>query len=68
MYLETRQVLRPERIKVAVDIVGADRVIFGTGAPHLNPRQCMETVKLANLTEKDEELVLGGTLAKQYRM
>jgi predicted TIM-barrel fold metal-dependent hydrolase len=61
LYLETSAMPYPKKITEAVDRVGADRVLFGSDGPGCNPSLELKKVRLANLSAKDEEKVLGGT-------
>lgn len=64
LYLETSAMPYPALIKVAVDRVGAGRVLFGSDGPGCNPRLELHKVRLAGLTPADEELVTGGNAAR----
>ncbi len=58
-------------LKRLVDIVGAGRLLFGTDWPpagrHLTYRQGVEIVRtVADLTDEDRSLILGGTAARLF--
>lgn len=58
----------PNLVKKAVDVVGAQRVIFGSDTPDLHPKLALEKVRLANLTPEQEELVLGGSITRLLKV
>lgn len=64
VYLETALVSMPGYIRMAVDKVGADRVIYGSDYPTGHPASMIATIKAAKLTDADEALVMGGNLAR----
>lgn len=64
LYLETSAMPYPALIRVAIDRVGAGRVLFGSDGPGCNPRLELHKVRLAGLTPADEELVMGGNAAR----
>ena len=68
IYLETAMVSMPGYIKLAVNKLGADRVIYGSDYPTGSPASMLEVVKAANLKPEEEALVLGGTLARVLRL
>ena len=64
IYLETALVAMPGYIRMAVDKVGANRVIYGCDYPTGHPAPMIECIKAAKLAPTDEELVMGGNLAR----
>lgn len=64
IYLETAMVSMPGYIRLAVDKVGADRVIYGSDYPTGHPASMLEVIKAAKLGDEAESLVLGGNLAR----
>ena len=48
--------------------VGADRVIFGTDMPWIDPRFTLGKVAYANLSDEQRRLVLGENMARLLRM
>jgi predicted TIM-barrel fold metal-dependent hydrolase len=68
IYLETALVSMPGYLKLAVNKVGADRVIYGSDYPTGHPGAMLEVVKAARLKPEEEALVLGGTLARLLRI
>lgn len=64
VYLGTTRVFEPIWIKRAVERAGADKVIFGSNAPGGIPELHIDVIKRANLSESEQELVLGKNLAK----
>lgn len=51
-------------LEEAVERVGADRVIFGTDFPLLEPRVQMAKVLDADISEGDRQLILGGNIIR----
>jgi hypothetical protein len=47
-------------VKMAVDAIGAKRVVFGSGAPARSLGAALSLVRNAGLSEPDKEAVLGG--------
>lgn len=64
LYLETSAMPFPALIRVAIDRVGAGRVLFGSDGPGCNPRLELDKVRLAGLTSADEKLVMGDNAAR----
>ena len=55
LILETSAMPYPDKIKQAVDAIGADRVLFGSDGPGCDPTIEIEKVKAAGLSATDEE-------------
>ena len=55
-------------IEAAVEAVGAERVVFGTDLPLLDPFTQLAKVTGADLTEEDKGLILGGNIARLIEM
>ncbi len=68
IYLETALVSMPGYVRMAVDKVGADRVIYGSDYPTGHPSSMMATIDAANLKPADKALVMGGNLARLLRL
>lgn len=68
IYLETALVSMPGYIRMAVDQVGAERVLYGSDYPTGHPAGMLATMKAAGLTERDEALVMGENLARLLRV
>lgn len=51
-------------IETAVERIGAERVIYGSDIPLLNPYVQLEKVRSAEISEKDKDLILGGNIAR----
>jgi predicted TIM-barrel fold metal-dependent hydrolase len=62
--LDTSAMPYPEMIRRAVEIVGADRVLFGSDGPGCVPALEIEKVRLAGLSAADEALVLGDNIQR----
>ena len=48
----------------AADAVGAERIIFGTDSPVLNPFPQIDAIKQCDLSNKQKELILGGNMSR----
>ena len=57
--LETSAMPYPEKIKEAVERIGAERVIFGSDGPVCSPILERQKISIAGLDSSDEALVLG---------
>jgi predicted TIM-barrel fold metal-dependent hydrolase len=64
IYLETALVGMPGYIRMAVDKLGPERVIYGSDYPTGHPSSMMANIDAANLKPADKALVLGGNLAR----
>ncbi len=68
VYLETAMVSMPGYIRMAVDRLGADRVIYGSDYPTGDPESMMAVIRAARLSPEQEAQVMGGTLAKLLKL
>ncbi|MBI9046901.1 MAG: amidohydrolase [Anaerolineaceae bacterium] len=68
IYLATTAVLEPHFIKMAIDALGVDRIVFGSNGPITIPRIQVEVIKFLELTPEDEAKIMGGTLEKLYKI
>lgn len=68
LWLETSAMPYPEKIRLAIERVGADRVLFGSDGPGCNPMLEVEKVRLLDLPRDVEALVLGGNAARLLRL
>lgn len=64
LYLGTTAMPFHLKIKEAVDKIGSERIIFGSDSPVIHPLPEIERVRVAGLSPEDQEMVLGGSLAK----
>ena len=63
-YVETSNLLASGAIGRVAEIVGAQRILLGTGAPFHPIAGVMNTIRLARFSEADSALVLGGNAAR----
>ncbi len=68
IYLATTAVMEPHWIRHAVKEIGADRVVFGSNAPHVWPTTQIQVIRQAELSEADEKKVLGENVATLLRL
>lgn len=62
--LDTSAMPYPHMIRRAVEVLGAERVLFASDGPGCLPALEVEKVRLANLSPKDEELVFSGNFLR----
>lgn len=60
IYADTVKVLHPRHVRLLVETLGAERVVFGTETPYLAPLVEREKLRYAELPKHDQELVQGG--------
>ena len=58
----------PGAVRAAVEMVGPERVVFGSNAPTAHPDLAVESIARLNLPDDHFELVMGGNLARIYRL
>lgn len=68
VFVDTSEFPYPAYIKKAVNLVGAERVLFGTDLPTTNVFVEMEKVRLAGLTDSEEQAVFGGNIARILKL
>ena len=68
IYLATTAVMEPHFIRLAIDAVGVERIVFGSNGPLAIPKMQIEVIKFLQLPPQDEAKILGGTLAKLYKL
>jgi len=52
------------RVEAFVDLVGAQRVVYGTDNPFLEPSHCLAQVRAAEISEPERALILGGNILR----
>ncbi len=57
IYVDTSEIPHVFPIRLFVDAIGPERVLFGTDAPYCDPIVELEKVRLAGLTEEEFEMV-----------
>ena len=60
VYIETSNLLASGAISHAVDVIGPERLMFGSGAPSRPTASGLAALKFSGLSEGDMERVLGG--------
>jgi predicted TIM-barrel fold metal-dependent hydrolase len=68
IYLATTAVMEPHFIHMAINAVGVERVVFGSNGPLAIPKIQLDVIKFLQLSPEDEAKILGGTLAKLYKV
>lgn len=51
---------RPQVFEIVANIVGADKILFGSDCPLLSPKRIMTQIESANLPAESKALILGG--------
>lgn len=64
MLIEAQVIDPPDSIRVAVDALGAERVVYGSNAPSLSMRASLNLIAEAELSDEQKTLVLGGNLRR----
>jgi uncharacterized protein len=65
LWLDTTELYPPERLRMFVDRVGKERLLFGMDGPYINPGIEVEKVlRFSRLTDEELDCVLGRNLAE----
>ena len=56
----------PDGVKIAVEELGAERVVFGSNLPEYRPIQVKRAIQRLDLGEEAETLIFGGNLGRIY--
>ncbi len=64
IYLETSATPHPERIREAVDLLGAERVIFASDGPGCDPSIELEKVRILGFSEAQLKLILSENILR----
>jgi predicted TIM-barrel fold metal-dependent hydrolase len=51
---------RPEVYRYVRDLVGADRILFGSDYPVISPSRLLKEIKTVELPEEDRDMILCG--------
>jgi hypothetical protein len=54
---------RPEIYRLVAEMVGPDKILFGSDYPLLPPSRYLKEMEAAGLSEEWQEMILGGNLA-----
>ncbi|MGH8619131.1 MAG: amidohydrolase family protein [Burkholderiales bacterium] len=68
IYLDTVLVSMPGYLRMAVDQVGADRVVYGSDYPIGHPSSMIAAIKAANVGAEAEALIMGDNLARIMKL
>jgi uncharacterized protein len=66
--IETSGVYRQDFLEDVVAELGAERVLFGSNSPRMDPRLEVERVRWANLPESDKTLILEANAGRLFRV
>ena len=67
-HIETSRLLAPGCLHLAVDRVGADRLLFGTGAPARPIASGLHTVRYAGLDQSTVDMILGANARRILKL
>jgi predicted TIM-barrel fold metal-dependent hydrolase len=59
---------RPEIYRHVRDLVGADRIIFGSDYPVISPSRLLKEIEPLEISEEDRELILSGNARRLLRL
>ena len=62
--LETHELHAPGALRVLADRFGAERIIFGSGAPRRSAASSLSYVLSSELSDAEKQLVLGGNIKR----
>jgi predicted TIM-barrel fold metal-dependent hydrolase len=62
IYVGTSSVISRKYLEMAARELPAQRILFGSFAPELDPRVELYSMKLLKLTEPSQALILGGNM------
>ena len=62
LYVSTQLFVTPGAIELAVESIGADRLVLGTGAPEFSSRPAINMVMGAQIKESEKHKILGGNI------
>jgi hypothetical protein len=51
---------KPQIFKQVADIIGSDRILFGSDYPLLSPKRIIDQIESSGLSQKDKAKILGG--------
>lgn len=66
-YISLRLMHAPRAIERLVELVGHERLLFGTGAPYSSMGSVLKRISVARLTEEQRTGILGGNLRRLLR-
>ena len=58
LYAETNRLATPGAVEVMVQETGAERILFGSGAPHQAPQSSLNMLLASGLTQREKAMVL----------
>ena len=57
---------RPQVVRTVVDLIGSDRILFGTDFPLIQPKRLLRYVDEAALEQPTHDAILGGNAARLF--
>lgn len=68
LYIDTAGIYRQDFIEETVAVFGAERVLFGSGAPYFDQRYEIKRLQVAKVTEEQRELMLCGNAKRLLKV
>ena len=68
VHVETSGVYRQDFLEDVVTELGAQRVVFGSNSPRMDPRLEVQRVRWANLPDSDKALILADNAERLFRL
>ncbi len=62
-YVSTQYFVTPGAVELAVESIGADRLVLGTGSPEFSARPALNVILGAEISDSDKRKILGGNIA-----
>jgi len=69
VFLETAGNTSASEIRAAIKEAGAEKVIFGSDSPYIDPEIVIQKIKmLEDVSDREKEMVLGGNMARVHSL
>jgi len=67
-YIQSPTTLDDEAAVDIIKTIGADRILFGSDYPWINPKKDIERIKSLDISEDDKKLILGENAVRLFKM
>ena len=68
LHLEACRLVTPGIVELLASEVGAERLLFGSGAPYWEVTPTLDMIRHADISEESREAILGGNARRIYRL
>jgi predicted TIM-barrel fold metal-dependent hydrolase len=68
LHADTNRLATPDSVAILAREVGADRVLFGSGAPQRPLQGAINAVLFADLTDQDKQAIMGENAIRLFRL